>query len=88
MSEMAQTAEQVIVIGRGRLIADTTMAAFIRSASSGRVRVRTPRAERLAELLARTRWTSRAGGGVLEVRGTSSEQSARSRPPQASCCTS
>jgi ABC-2 type transport system ATP-binding protein len=73
MSEMAQTAERVIVIGRGRIIADTTMAAFIRSASSGRVRVRTPEPERLAELLREDEMDVAAAGGVMEVRGTSSE---------------
>ncbi len=34
MSEMALTAEHLIVIGRGRLIADTSVAEFIRSAST------------------------------------------------------
>src|SRR5690349_13438586 len=51
MSEMAQAAERVIVIGRGRIIADTTMSDFIRSASSEHVRVRSPEASRLAELI-------------------------------------
>src|SRR5271167_688118 len=35
MSEMAQTAEHLIVIGRGRLIADTPVATFVSQASSG-----------------------------------------------------
>jgi ABC-2 type transport system ATP-binding protein len=74
MSEMAQTAERVIVIGRGRIIADTTMSEFIRSASSEHVRVRSPEASRLAELI-------RGDGievlpldeGTVEVRGATSE---------------
>jgi ABC-2 type transport system ATP-binding protein len=74
MSEMAQTAERVIVVGRGRIIADTTMAAFIRSASSGRVRVRTPEPERLVEALRQDGMdVAAAGDGAMEVRGTSSE---------------
>ncbi|GAA1241018.1 ABC transporter ATP-binding protein [Kitasatospora nipponensis] len=51
MSEMALTAEHLIVIGRGRLIADTSVAEFTASASRGGVLVRTPDAVRLAELL-------------------------------------
>ncbi|MGH3382912.1 MAG: ABC transporter ATP-binding protein, partial [Actinoallomurus sp.] len=74
MSEMAQTAERVIVVGRGRIIADTTMSDFIRSASSEHVRVRSPEAARLAELI--------HGDGIevlpldestVEVRGVTSE---------------
>jgi ABC-2 type transport system ATP-binding protein len=52
MSEMALTAEHLIVIGRGRLIADTSVSEFIERASTGRVRVRSPQAVRLGELLA------------------------------------
>ena len=40
MSEMALTAEHLIVIGRGRLIADTSVDHFIDMASAKRVRVR------------------------------------------------
>src|SRR5205085_12269050 len=45
MSEMAQTAEHLIVVGRGRLIADTTTAEFLEQASGNVVRVRTPQAD-------------------------------------------
>src|SRR3984893_17789810 len=51
MSEMALTAEQLIVVGRGRLIRDTSVAEFIASASSGTVRVRTPDQDALRDLL-------------------------------------
>ncbi len=51
MSEMALTATRLIVIGKGRLIADTTVAEFIASASSDVVRVRSPKADALAVLL-------------------------------------
>ena len=40
MSEMALTAEHLIVIGRGRLIADTGVEEFIASAAGNLVRVR------------------------------------------------
>ncbi len=59
MSEMAQTADHVIVIGRGRLIADTSVAELVRRGSGGHVRVRSPHGDRLAALL-------RADGSVVE----------------------
>ena len=51
MSEMAQTATRLVVIGRGRLIADTTVDDFVARASNHSVSVRTPEAARLRELL-------------------------------------
>jgi ABC-2 type transport system ATP-binding protein len=51
MSEMAQTASRLVVIGRGRLIADTTVEEFVARASGNSVTVRTPEAPRLRELL-------------------------------------
>lgn len=51
MSEMAQTATRLVVVGRGRLIADTTVDEFVAGASSNSVTVRTPASTRLAELL-------------------------------------
>ena len=51
MSEMALTADRLIVIGRGELIADTTVQDFIDGSSQNHVRVRSPRAEALAALL-------------------------------------
>jgi ABC-2 type transport system ATP-binding protein len=52
MSEMAQTAEHLIVIGKGQLIADTSVEEFVRRASKQSVRVRSPQLGRLAELVA------------------------------------
>ena len=52
MSEMAQTATRLVVVGRGRLIADTTVAEFVASAGGHAVLVRTPEADRLNTLLA------------------------------------
>jgi ABC-2 type transport system ATP-binding protein len=51
MSEMALTADHLIVIGRGRLIADTSVDEFVRQASGSFVRVRTPQATKLRELV-------------------------------------
>ena len=53
MSEMAQTATRLVVIGRGRLIADTTVEEFVARAASNTVVVRTPEAPRLRDLAAR-----------------------------------
>ena len=58
MSEMALTATDLVVIGRGRLIADTTVTDFIASNTETTVLVRSPDADRLAGAL------SGAGAGV------------------------
>ncbi|GGY96475.1 ATP-binding cassette domain-containing protein [Streptomyces poonensis] len=71
MSEMALTAEHLVIIGRGRLLADTTVAAFVRDAGAGSVQVATPEAARLASLLAGPGIEiSPDGDGRLDVRGT------------------
>jgi ABC-2 type transport system ATP-binding protein len=75
MSEMAMTAEHVIVIGRGRLIADMSVDELVRSASGGSVRVRSPEAGRLRDLLtAPTVTVTTETPGVLSVRGATAEQ--------------
>ncbi|MEV4361505.1 ABC transporter ATP-binding protein [Nonomuraea sp. NPDC004186] len=51
MSEMAQTADHLIVIGKGRLIADTSVQEFIGRSSQGYVRIRSPRLAEVAELV-------------------------------------
>jgi ABC-2 type transport system ATP-binding protein len=51
MSEMAQTADQIIVLGRGKVIADAPVADIIALAAGNAVRVRTPDAARFAKLL-------------------------------------
>lgn len=51
MSEMALMADELIVIGRGRLIAHTDVQGFIASAGLGRVVVRSPHLERLAQVI-------------------------------------
>jgi ABC-2 type transport system ATP-binding protein len=49
MSEMENTADHLIVIGRGRLLADCTMEEFIARGSGQTVRVRTPQLDLLAK---------------------------------------
>ncbi|MFK3983312.1 ABC transporter ATP-binding protein [Micromonospora sp. NPDC050397] len=75
MSEMALTAEHLVVVGRGKLIADVPMAKFCGLASTSGVRVRSPHAHQLGELLAGPEVTiSSAERGVLEISGLSTEQ--------------
>jgi ABC-2 type transport system ATP-binding protein len=70
MSEMALTADEVVVIGRGRLIAQTPVSELTATSSGGYVTVRSPVADRLGPAL------QRAGAsltvepdGALTVRG-------------------
>jgi ABC-2 type transport system ATP-binding protein len=75
MSEMAVTAEHLVIIGRGRLLADTTVDALIARAGVGSVLVRSPQAGDLRDALV-------AGGaavtatepGALHVAGTTPER--------------
>ena len=75
MSEMAQTATRLVVIGRGRLIADTTVEEFVARASSSIVTVRTPKAARLRDLLTAPGTTVTLDEpDVLNVDGLTAEQ--------------
>lgn len=74
MSEMAQTASHLIVIGRGRLIADTSVAEVIAMASSNVVHVRTPEPDRLIALLQGPDIVIVHREATLEVSGLSSDQ--------------
>jgi ABC-2 type transport system ATP-binding protein len=72
MSEIAQTATHLVVIGRGRLIADTSVAEFIASAApaAARVRVRSSDQDALARLLRAPQVTVEAADdGALLVSG-------------------
>jgi ABC-2 type transport system ATP-binding protein len=78
MSEMALTARHLIVIGRGRLIADTGMEEFIAAAAPGAVRVRSTDPRTLAALLrSRDVTVSDAGDGALTVSGLSTDEVGR-----------
>ena len=91
MSEMALTADHLIVIGRGRLLADMPMRGLRRAGVARRSSAcarRTPRA--LRELLLGDGVTVTSDEpGVLEVAGLSSRSDRRARaPPTGSRCTS
>jgi ABC-2 type transport system ATP-binding protein len=75
MSEIAQTATHLIVIGRGRLIADTGVAEFIAAAAPPAVRVRSSDQHTLAGLLRSPGVTvTAADGGALSVSGMPAAQ--------------
>jgi ABC-2 type transport system ATP-binding protein len=74
MSEMALTADHLIVIGRGKLIADVPVAEFIQSASKNVVRVRSPQASELRDLLAGPDVNVVVNDGALEVSGLTAAQ--------------
>lgn len=69
MSEMELTADHLIVVGRGKLIADTTMKDFIEAHSEREVLVRTPQAETLRPLLAGAAGVRAEGDDTLVVTG-------------------
>jgi ABC-2 type transport system ATP-binding protein len=69
MSEMQETADHIIVIGRGRLIADASIAAFTQGSASSHVRVVSPQAAALAVLLERAGASVTNGDGALVVTG-------------------
>jgi ABC-2 type transport system ATP-binding protein len=75
MSEMALTASRLVVIGRGRLIADTTVDELTAQAGGSSVTVRTPQpAELRAALLGPGITVTSETPGLLVVEGLSTEQ--------------
>jgi ABC-2 type transport system ATP-binding protein len=70
MSEMENTADHLLVIGRGKLIADCTVDEFIAANSQQTVRVRTPQQDQLTKLIASAGGTIRdSGDGGVVVTG-------------------
>ena len=74
LAEMANTADRLLVIGRGQLISSSTMAEFLTSSGSDTIRVRSPQLDRLQELLTERDAPVQLSDGVLLVRGVSAEQ--------------
>jgi ABC-2 type transport system ATP-binding protein len=71
MNEMAVTADHVVVIGRGKLIADTSVDDFVTRFSEGVVMVRSPQSDLLARALAEVGGESTVRpDGALMVSGT------------------
>ncbi|MEW1862924.1 ATP-binding cassette domain-containing protein [Streptomyces sp. NPDC088194] len=76
MSELQDTASHVVVVGRGRVVADTSVADLLAAASAGgHVTLRTPRPDRAAEVLTAAGGTAvPAGTGALHVSGLPAEE--------------
>ncbi|MER8094700.1 ABC transporter ATP-binding protein [Streptomyces goshikiensis] len=76
MSEMALTAEHLIVIGQGKLLADLSMADFIQQNSRSYVRMRSPQQERLKDVLheAGIDAIDVPATGTLEINGVAAER--------------
>jgi ABC-2 type transport system ATP-binding protein len=75
LAEMANTADRLVVIGRGRLISSTTITEFIETSGAEAVRVRSPQLDSLAGLLTDAGIDARteADGAALAVRGAAIE---------------
>ena len=75
MSEMQNTADRLIVIGRGQLLADCTMEEFIARSSGQTVRVATPQADLLVKAVVEAGGSAASGGnGTLTVSGLTAAQ--------------
>jgi ABC-2 type transport system ATP-binding protein len=78
ISEMSLTADRLVVIGRGRLIADTSVAEFVARSGGGWVKLVTPDLEAFTSTLTTTGVTvvsgDDSGGGSLTVKGLSAPQ--------------
>ncbi|HEU0127552.1 MAG TPA: ABC transporter ATP-binding protein, partial [Pseudonocardiaceae bacterium] len=74
LSEMAITATELVVIGRGRLITQCSTAEFVEHATEATVRVRSPQADQLRALLAARGHPVTEVDGALVVVGASGEQ--------------
>jgi ABC-2 type transport system ATP-binding protein len=71
MSEMAVTADHLIVVGRGKLIADAPVSQVLAQASGTTVRVRSPQAAQLVELVQGPGVTvSSTEPGLMEITGS------------------
>jgi ABC-2 type transport system ATP-binding protein len=74
MSEMEHTADELVVIGRGELIAAESLTAFAARGTRGHVAVTTPAAPALRELLTTAGATVRVEGERLTVTGLAAER--------------
>ncbi|MGY1714399.1 ATP-binding cassette domain-containing protein [Geodermatophilus sp. SYSU D01106] len=75
MSEMAVTADHLVVLGRGRLVADEPTAAVLRRAGTRSVRVRSPRPDDLVGVLAGDGVSlASPERGLLEVQGLGADE--------------
>lgn len=75
LAEMANTADRLVVIGKGKLIASTTVSEFVSQSGTGAVRVRSPHLDRLRLALADAGLRAQLGpdGSSLVVHGAATD---------------
>jgi ABC-2 type transport system ATP-binding protein len=73
LAEMANTADRLVVIGRGRLIASTTVEEFVGRSGAGAVRVRSPQLDLLHRVLTEAGFVPQRDEAGLTVRGAAPE---------------
>jgi ABC-2 type transport system ATP-binding protein len=75
LAEMANTADRLVVIGKGKLIASTTVSEFVGRSGGGTVRVRSPQLDTLRRVLTDAGLAAdvEPGGSALFVRGATIE---------------
>jgi ABC-2 type transport system ATP-binding protein len=74
MSEMASTADRLVIIGHGKLIAQAPIGELLAAGSGNYVKVRSPQARQLAALLeAHGATVTRQGEGMLAVTGATTD---------------
>ena len=74
LAEMANTADRLVVIGKGKLITSTTVAEFVGRSGADTVRVRSPELDTLRRVLTYAGLTAEADhGAALVVRGAAIE---------------
>ncbi|MGO1860225.1 MAG: ABC transporter ATP-binding protein, partial [Agrococcus casei] len=75
MSEMALTADHLIILGRGRVLADAPLADIVEQWTTKSVRVRSPRAREIAEAAASdTVSVTSRGNGYLDINGATAAE--------------
>ena len=73
LSEMANTADRLVVIGKGTLIASTTVGEFVSRSGAATVRVRSPQLDRLREVLTGAGLSVHTAPGALTVHDASTD---------------
>jgi ABC-2 type transport system ATP-binding protein len=75
LAEVSQVADDVVIVDKGRLVAQAPVAELTGGDRAGGVRVRSPQAERLRELLTTAgHEAATASDGALFVRGSTAAQ--------------
>ncbi|BBX34336.1 ABC transporter ATP-binding protein [Mycolicibacterium mageritense DSM 44476 = CIP 104973] len=73
LAEMANTADRLVVIGQGKLIASTTVEEFVKGSAADTVRVRSPQLETLAQVLSDAGLQAETDGDTMTVHGVAIE---------------